>query len=70
MAAYLELPAVIRLRALEENLHSSKLLRETLGCGLRSCVGGPRRGATWRLLCDPPMLDASDGDRSNMCACM
>ena len=60
------------LRALEESLHSSMLLRETFGCAWRTGGGTPMRGAPWRpLRCRrSPMLDASDGARSNIHACM
>ena len=63
---------MILLRALEENLHSSMLLLETLGCGWRAGAGTALRGGPWRLLCwrGSPMLDASDGARSNSHACM
>ncbi len=63
---------MILLRALEENLHSSMLLRETFGCGWGAGAGAPWRGGPSRLLCwrGSPMLDASEGARSNSHAYM
>lgn len=65
----MEPPVVSLLIALEENLQSSRLLRETLGCA--SGAGGPRRGGPtcplrWRR---PPVLEASEGARSNNHTC-
>lgn len=72
LRVHLELPAAILLSALEENLHSSMLLRETFGCGWRAGGRAAPRGAPWRLLCwrGSPMLEASDGARSNSHACV
>ena len=68
-SAHMEPPVVSLLIALEENLQSSRLLRETLGCA--SGAGGPRRGGPtcplrWRR---PPVLEASEGARSNNHTC-
>ena len=66
----MEPPDVSLLSALEENLQSSRLLRETLG--FASGAGGPRRGAPtcpmrWRR---PPVLETSEGARSNNHTCV
>ena len=65
----MEPPEVSLLSALEENLQSSRLLRETLG--FASGVGAPRRGTPtcplrWRR---PPVLETSEGARSNSHTC-
>lgn len=65
-AAYLELPAVSLLRALEENLHSSVLLRDTFGCGSGRLAAAALCLLRWRR---PPALDASDRGRSKSHTC-